>query len=1462
MNVYIMYKDNNFTLYPGRKYVVGGTDTCDIYLEELPEKVDVKVKKDVVIIDGKEYSFGSYNVKVNQVVFKLVILKPEKYYLVNKNNIFIGQKDDADICIENSNLDMLISYDEETKIITNGSFYLNGERKKDSASLKEYDVLVFEEGLSIVILNKSLALASNFNVSTNLIVFDQDEQEDRAKEFHRSPRIILREPTDRIIIGTPPTEEDPTRQSLLRLLLMPASMILFTVLIYIYSSSGAMMIMMFGMSVVTIITSLHGYVSDKKNYKERQIKKVQDYKEYLQGKYIELAKYAEEQKQSLTYHYPDVSNILSMTKNVDRRIYEKTPYYFDFLTYKLGKGEVEPSFNVEYNKSETTKVKVEVDQDINNLLDYYKVIKDVAVKNDIHVPMGYIGTRRVVIEQVQQLIIQIAAFQSYHDVQFITIFREEEKQLWEWSKWLPHNKIKAFNSRGFVYDQRTRDQLLTSLYQIIKDRKLDASQKSEGNKEKVYIPHYVVIITDLTLLLGHNIMEHIYEDLTGIGISFVFVDEVIESLPEHVKTVVDYRSEKKATLILQKGEFVDKIFEPLPPISLAEKESFARNLAGINHEETLRNSIPNSITFLEMYGASKVEDLNILDRWRINETYQTMAVPLGVRGRDDLLYLNLHEKAHGPHGLIAGTTGSGKSELVQSYILSLAVNYHPYEVAFLLIDYKGGGMANLFADLPHLVGTITNLDANQANRALVSIKAELKKRQRIFAQYDVNHINQYTKLFKQGEVSEPLPHLFIISDEFAELKQEQPDFMQELVSTARIGRSLGIHLILATQKPSGVVNDQIWSNSKFKIALKVQDVADSREIIKTPDAAQITQSGRAYLQVGNNEIYELFQSAWSGADYIKDGEEDSNRDLTIYEIMENGQYNPINKDLSGLSNTKEVKTVPTELDIVVEEAKSIFEKTGLDKVASPWLPPLEEKIFASDLQNTDFREYWNNEKENENVLIGYQDIPEKQEQSPLIFDMKNIGHILLVSSPGFGKSTFLQNMAIDLMRKNTPEQVHCYLYDFGTSGLVSLSDFPHVADYFILDENEKIMKSVRRLNEEIKRRKKILSEARVVNLNQYNEVAEVKIPSIYLFIDSYDGMAETKYVDAFNDMLSTVARDGVSLGMYLVVTLSRVNAMRLQLQANFKTKISLFLFDNSDLSAIVGRSNIPLEEIKGRAVVKFDEIIHFQIAQPYKYDSYVDYIEQVKQEAKDMSEHWNGDYPKSIPMLPEKITIKTMEEREPFINKNNNFVLGLYNETGELAQFTLDKSILLASDNPLSVEKYYDLFDYNINRIQDDYNVILLDPTEKVLHSQLNGARRYVSSTDISETVNNIIYDLKKRIDNPKGNYSKWIIVIPDIVSVFRSAGVLEQDFKLFVKEGGRYGITPVFIGYHQELIASYDSITKLTKQVVEQVYIGMRISDQDHTRYAFISNEPYTKVPEGFILERQNYYSVQIIEK
>src|SRR5699024_10253470 len=181
-------------------------------------------------------------------------------------------------------------------------------------------------------------------------------------------------------------------------------------------------------------------------------------------------------------------------------------------------------------------------------------------------------------------------------------------------------------------------------------------------------------------------------------------------------------------------------------------------------------------------------------------------------------------------------------------------------------------MAHPFKNMTHLLGTITNIDGSEnfSKRALASIKSELKRRQRLLDEYEVNHINDYTDLYKEGEAELPLPHLFLISDEFAELKSEEPEFIRELVSAARIGRSLGVHLILATQKPGGVIDEQIWSNARFKVALKVQDESDSREILKNSDASHITVTGRGYLQVGNNEVYELFQSAWSGAPYMKE----------------------------------------------------------------------------------------------------------------------------------------------------------------------------------------------------------------------------------------------------------------------------------------------------------------------------------------------------------------------------------------------------------------------------------------------------------------------------------------------------------------------------------------------------------------------------------------------------------------
>ena len=1455
---YLIFEDNIYPLYIGNTYQLGPSVNSNIYIP-CSEHITLEVQEKGIELLGKTYTYGHHLVSIDdKTKISLLVIENSEYYLLPEKILYLSDKQEASIRLVDFPTEIILTFDETNKTIYSiSSYYINGERKTGKQNIQDMDQIVFEQGVGLSIQKQVLSIHSLFPIETSLLHFSEVMIDDRSKEFHRSPRIILREPEEKVTIASAPTDDEGKKQSLLKLIITPLAMIAFTLLTVYFSRSGGMMFMMMGMSIITIGTSIHTYFSDKKSHKELQEQKINDYMGYLETKYSQLSNLREEQVEALVYHFPDMDTILEMAEKTDRRIYEKTLYHFDFLSYRLGLGEVRSSFYIEYSDSELTKYNATANQKIQELLSYYRVTNQVPITHTLTSPTGYIGARQTVIEQVQQMMIQLATFQSYHDLQFIPIFREEELDLWNWSRWLPHTKIKALNSRGFVYNQRTRDQLLTSLYQVIKDRKLDSEQ--DKGKEKQYSPHYILFITDLSLMLDHNIMEYINEDLSHLGIHYVFVEEVLESLPEHVKTVVDYRGDKKGTVLLQDGNYTNKEILPLPSISLADKENFARNLSGIHHVQTLRNSIPNSITFLEMYGVNKVEELNLLKRWEDNETYQTMAVPLGVRGRDDILYLNIHEKAHGPHGLIAGTTGSGKSELIQSYILSLAVNYHPYEVAFLLIDYKGGGMANLFADLPHVVGTITNLDGNQANRALVSIQAELKKRQRIFAENEVNHINQYMKLFKEGKVKEPLPHLLIISDEFAELKANQPDFMEELVSTARIGRSLGVKLILATQKPSGVVNDQIWSNSKFKIALKVQDVADSREVIKTPDAAEITQTGRAYLQVGNNEIYELFQSAWSGADYNPEGRNHVQRSTTVYEITDSGQYQAINKDLSGLDNKKETKAIPTELDAVVDRANELFNSLRIPKVSSPWLPPLKEKIFAKDVQSTNFKDYWGHSDELQPILVGYQDIPERQEQSPLYFNMEQRGHILLVSSPGFGKSTFLQNFATDVIRKHTPEQVHFYLYDFGTSGLISISDFPHIADYFSLDETEKIIKSLRFLNREIKTRKRALSQARATNLTQYNQLSDESFPTIFIEIDGFDSVMDAPFVDAFYDTLNVIARDGASLGIYLVVTLSRLNAMRLQLQSNFKTKISLFLFDNSDLSGVVGRSNIPLDEIKGRAIAKFDDIVQFQVMLPYSSEHYTDYIKEVRAEQEAMVMVYDGPLPTGIPMLPEKVTKEVMSES---LETSRDFILGLEREAVVPASFSFERPMLVASNSPAFVTNYYKLLEYHLNRLSGVYNTVILDPSQRISNQFFDSIQRFDATLEVENVMKTILEDFKKRVAFPNQDYPKWLILIPDLAATAMAAGVSELDFKQLLSEGAQYGVTLLFIGAYQDLVANnYDTFVKLANQLVDQVFLGVRISDQDHTRYPYITNEPALKPNQGYILYPDRYESIQLLE-
>ncbi|AVH83501.1 TPA: type VII secretion protein EssC [Streptococcus agalactiae] len=1281
-------------------------------------------------------------------------------------------------------------------------------------------------------------------------------------DFHRSPRIIYRSSEDKITVNAPGNKPNKSKDELLKLIVPPLVMIGVSILISIFRPRGIYIIATMSMALVTMIFSITGYFKNRKQYKQDLQERIDSYHDYLSDKSIELQKLAKEQKRGQHYHYPTIEGLQEMADTYHHRIYEKTPLHFDFLYYRLGLGEVPTSYNIHYSQPERSGKKDPLENEGYNLYFNNRYIKNMPiVANLSHGPVGYIGPRGLVLEQLQLMVNQLAFFHSYHDVQFITIVPEEEMDKWSWMRWLPHATLQDVNVRGFVYNQRSRDQVLNSLNQILKLRRTQREDKS-AKEGTLFSPHYVVIVTDEKLILDHVIMEFFTEDPTELGCSLIFVQDVMSSLSENIKTIINIKDRNTGQLVIEEGELKETDFELDHFLEDYDKENISRRLAPLNHLQNLKSSIPEAVTFMEMYQAEEFEDLHVQERWISHAPYKSLAVPLGLRGQDDIVYLNLHEKAHGPHGLVAGTTGSGKSEIIQSYILSLAVNFHPHDVAFLLIDYKGGGMANLFKDLPHLLGTITNLDGAQSMRALVSINAELKRRQRLFAKADVNHINQYQKKYKLGEVSEPMPHLFLISDEFAELKSNQPEFMKELVSTARIGRSLGIHLILATQKPSGVVDDQIWSNSRFKLALKVADRGDSMEMLHTPDAAEITQAGRAYLQVGNNEVYELFQSAWSGADYQPEKDDQGIEDHTIYSINDLGQYEILNDDLSGLDQAENIKEVPTELDAIVENIQTLTKEMGISDLPQPWLPPLSNQIAVTDLRKEESVDLWS-KAPSYKVVLGFMDIPSQQAQEVAYHDFEDDGHLSIFAGPSMGKSTALQTVTLDLARHNSPEFLNLYLFDFGTNGLLPLRRLPHVADFFTIDDDEKIAKFISRIKTEMSDRKKALSRYNVATAKLYRQVSGETMPQILIVIDSYEGLREAQTLTNLEACFQNISRDGSSLGISLVISAGRMAALRSSLMANLKERIALKLTDDSESRTLVGRHQHIMEDIPGRGLIKRDDIEVLQVALPTEGTETFDIINNIQNESDAMNSKWTGPRPKAIPIVPETLTFEEFKAYEDVkkASETNQISLGISLKEVDNCSIPLSKfkQLLFTSDNPDNLSNLTRFLVKSVSLIKDS-KVYLLDTAsdyDDLTEQQIE----YINNrSEIAGHLEAIVSEIYLREES--GKIEPWFVIIPDMNSFVAETNMDKEQILFLLDSAHKYHIYFLFGGLASYLMTNISDVPKAIRTQAQYVLLGMRVMDQSVLPKTYNSKEPYLKPDMIYIHDRRQETMLKITQE
>jgi S-DNA-T family DNA segregation ATPase FtsK/SpoIIIE len=1354
-------------------------------------------------------------------------------------------------------------------------FYANGQRTEStSGSFVPGDQLLFD-GLLIMFGRHQfkLGLCDERRVHLEELVIRQVDYVPfypvGFPEFHRSPRIILNPPRDKIQLENPSAVSTNGKNSLLKAILPPLAMVAASFATTLLSHGNPIMSLgMGGASLMTGGLTASAYFTNKKEDKVKKADHADNFENYMVGKWSELTKLADQQRAAAIYHNPNLDTITDLIDTYSSRLYEKTTSNGDYLSFSLGLGRVPATYQINYSSS-SNQDDPEAKR-VQEMAHRFSSLPRMPITTTLDgQTLGLVGRTDFTQQAVASILLQIAAFHSYRDVQFIALVPENSyAKNWQQWRWLPHFQLQELNVRGLVHDAQSKDMVLTSFYQLITKRK--QTLKEKGSDALVFAPHYIFVILDDGWLNGHQLNEYLSEDMSQYGVSVIWIKEDEAMLPETVTTFVRYDNQDAAEMVNENNQYVAQEFNPMALPTQRPLDQVIRTLAGLKHVEAEKNAIPESISFMELYGVKHVDELHVPSRWEKADTSRSLAVPLGVRGKDDIVYLNLHERAHGPHGLLAGTTGSGKSEVLQSYILSLAVNFAPEDVGFLPIDFKGGGMANLFKNLPHLLGSITNLDGAGSARALASIHAELEKRQRLFRQFGVNHINGYTKLYKKGKTvnnpaekekfpDKPLPHLFLISDEFAELKSNEPDFMAELVSTARIGRSLGVHLILATQKPSGVVDDQIWSNSRFKIALKVQDVADSNEILKTPDAASITQPGRGYLQVGNNEIYELFQSAYSGATYNPDVEQKERVDERIWRINNLGQYELLTQDLSDQDDVQNVQQEKiTELTAVVDY---IAREAKADNIAlpdKPWLPPLSGEI---ENPTFDYHQAWEKNELDLSVPIGVLDIPTAQKQQPFDFNLENLGHTVIFGSPGFGKSIMLQTIVFNLARHNTPDNLVFQLFDFGTNGLISLRKLPHVADIVTLAEEDKLLKFLRLTSKQLDTRKQAFKEVGVTSIEQYVAKTHHKLPIIVNVLDGYDAVKEVNYQERIDIVLDQILREGASLGMYLIVTGLRSNTFKVSMMSNIPTRIALFLVEETGTKELMGHDALTAQEIPGRFQIKLDQILAGQIYLPVSGKTDLERLDRLESDIQDMADSWTGNIPAPVPMVPTALTEKMFYDNTDVQSMlaTGNIPFGLDKETTEPVAYQLQEHPFFAIINDLASQESLLTETLLNDLLRIDY------PLRKVM-VDVNGSyeslREGFDSVISRDEAQGFFNDLRGELENRKqgAEIEQSLVYIPEFTDFIKVAVNSANDIRGLLREGYRFGIHLLFQADKNKLTTAFDEATKFIKENLAAGLIGSRINDQQFIHMKSILGEPEVADDEDHFFVRRDFKRIKLV--
>lgn len=894
---------------------------------------------------------------------------------------------------------------------------------------------------------------------------------------------------------------------------------------------------------------------------------------------------------------PDPELVVKIATRPGRRLWERSPDDDDFLHVRFGLGG-RPAASVTFPGGPPAQT---------------PMVRGVPISADLGAlgVLGIAGDPRTSRGTLAWTVMQLAVAHGPSDLRLVVL--TDDHAAWRWTRWLPHLRPLG-DQDGWLSvgtSQESRYRRVTELHELIGSR-LGRPGSGPGTGSPAWgepswngltgsgslggggftghsgqLPAVVVIVDGYAQVRNIPGISEVLAYGPAAGVLVICRDNHRRELPRHCKALLETdpasgsgfyqesggRSEHVERLDRVRGRWADEVGRALAP--LRDKATDAAGRDG------------GPIRLNELWNYNRMNPDVIQDLWRRRN--RSTRVPLGRL--PDRSPFQLDIAVDGPHMLVGGTTGSGKSEFLQTFIASLVHANPPDALNFILIDYKGGAAFEAYSGLPHVTGFLRNLDDHLGKRVQLALSAEMKYRQRLLAEARCPSIESY---WAAGSPGGPLPRLLVVVDEFARLKEEMPEVLAEMTKVTVIGRSVGVHLVLATQRPAGVVTPDIQANTALRLALRVEDAQDSTAVIGIPGAHLISKKdpGRGYARTESSTVTP-FQGAYVGGPAAGTGSA-AEGGMTLAPLTASARpfglaglpAPPRGSDainITGSALDGGAGQGPTDLSVLVDAVKATGRQAPPRQAWLDPLPPLLPLSALAPLNRRDARLM-------PPLRYGMGDMPSEQRQATAAFDLENGLNLLIGGAAQTGKTTALRTLAAEIADRCSPDDVHLYVLDCDTGALGFLERLPHCGAAVRHTEAERAGRLLDRLEAEVDRRKNLLADGGWGSVGEQRSTVSGpdRLPYLLLLLDGWEEFnASLGQLDGNRLATSLVklATQGTGAGLRVIAT-GGPAALGNKLSSSFPRRIVLRLSGPLELAgANVPKGAMPPSPGPGRGVL-------------------------------------------------------------------------------------------------------------------------------------------------------------------------------------------------------------------------------------------------------------------------------------